>query len=116
MSTPQFSHPFTLEEAMQFEVGLITGEIARLENSLQHLFTTQEQLEEAIGWETEPDPDLLGALQDNRVVIASQTERIGILRVALERKGLASANNPHYDQNIPPSEGENRDPDIGVFL
>ncbi len=45
-------------------------EIARLENSLEHLASTQAQLEEAIQDEVQPDPTLLEALQDNRVVMS----------------------------------------------
>ena len=44
--------------------------IARLENSLEHLASTQAQLEEAIQDEMQSDPTLLEALQDNRVVMS----------------------------------------------
>lgn len=82
-------HPFSLQEAMQFEPGTITTgesfsdplsvkaifisypveltEIARLQNSLQHLTSTQSILEEHVA--TDPDPDLIQALEENRVVM-----------------------------------------------
>lgn len=34
---------------------------------------------------------------NNSVVSASQTERIAILRQALDRQGIVSASNSHYD-------------------
>jgi len=42
-------------------------EIARLQNSLQHLTSTQSVLEEHLA--TDPDPDLIQALEENRVVM-----------------------------------------------
>jgi len=91
----RYNHPFSLQEAVQFEPGTITSEIARLQNSLQHLASTQSSLEQHLA--ADPDPDLIQALEENRVVIASQTERIGILRQALDKQGIVSASNAHYD-------------------
>ncbi|KAF8315646.1 hypothetical protein DL93DRAFT_2135698 [Clavulina sp. PMI_390] len=102
--TSRFDQPFTLQEATAFEPGTITAEIARLQNSLQHLEETQTILKEHTA--TDPDPELIEALRDNNVVMcvrlfrvsrASQTERVSILRKALEMKGVVSASNPHYD-------------------
>jgi len=101
MMQPQFEHPFTLHDAIQFETGLITEEIARLQNSLARLAETQAHLDafvaEAQANAEEMDKDILDAIGDNRVVIASQIERIQILRMALERKGVVRVDNPHYD-------------------
>lgn len=98
-SQPRFEQPFTLQEALQFEPGTITSgqylpklehsqnlgskiffgilfclldlyaEIARLQNSLQHLGETQSVIEEHVA--SDPDPDLLEALSDNRVVMCA---------------------------------------------
>jgi len=39
----------------------------------------------------------LEAFEENKIVISSQEERISMLRLALENKGLVSHDNPHYD-------------------
>ncbi|KAJ3523236.1 hypothetical protein NM688_g8761 [Phlebia brevispora] len=78
--------PFTLWEAVQLDVQIITEEIARLQNSLAHLKSTQESLQEAID-ETH-DPDFVQAMEENAGVIGSQEERISILRMALSQKGI----------------------------
>ncbi|KAG8687789.1 hypothetical protein FRC12_019111 [Ceratobasidium sp. 428] len=77
-------------------------EISRLQHSLQALGSTQTQLQEAIVGEVSPDPELEQALQENSIVIASQEERIVMLRKALEAQGAAIADNPHYDIQQPP--------------
>jgi hypothetical protein len=104
-------------------------------------------LEEHIA--TDPDPDLIQALEENRAVMyvgnlslilssnnpmvsSSQTERIGILRQALDKQGTVSASNAHYDLppsipvvapeaprqpvNEPPQSGADENEDRGVYL
>ncbi|KAI0796710.1 hypothetical protein C8Q75DRAFT_207288 [Abortiporus biennis] len=95
---PRYSQPFTLAQAISLDVGTITEEISRLQNSIAHLNTTQDQLHEAI--EASPDDEFTKALRENEIVIASQTERISILKMALAEKGIPSSE--HYDLSIPP--------------
>ncbi|KAF5388121.1 hypothetical protein D9615_000488 [Tricholomella constricta] len=94
---PRYAQPFTLADAVRLDVAVITEEIARLQNSLQHLKQTQTVLQENI--DVEPpeavDPDILKALEENKIVIGSQEERILILKLALTEKGIHFGS--HYD-------------------
>ncbi|KII95119.1 hypothetical protein PLICRDRAFT_75166, partial [Plicaturopsis crispa FD-325 SS-3] len=93
--TPRYAQPFTLEQAILLDVPVITEEIARLENSLARLKSTQEMLREHLSMEeSEPDPELSEALAENELVIGSQEERIGILKIALTHKGITTS--AHY--------------------
>ncbi|KAI0750725.1 hypothetical protein C8Q80DRAFT_1153627 [Daedaleopsis nitida] len=86
---PRYSQPFTLEEARQLAVPIITEEIARLQNSIAHLRRTQDELKDALA--TSPDdPDLTQAFEENDVVIGSQNERISMLQMVLAEKGNAN--------------------------
>ncbi|KAG9041863.1 hypothetical protein FS837_011646 [Tulasnella sp. UAMH 9824] len=102
---PRHPQPFTLEVAAQLSVPEITGEIARLQNSLKHLYSTQTELEPFTSG-PEKDPDFTAAYEENKGTIASQEERITMLRFALERKGASAVSNPHYtlpDSATPPA-------------
>ncbi|KAF8517771.1 hypothetical protein JB92DRAFT_2809546, partial [Gautieria morchelliformis] len=99
---PRHVQPFSVEQAALLEIPVITTEIARLQNSLEHLRDTQQQLQESVGAEEHPDPIILQALDENKTVIASQEERVSMLRLALELKGLARHTNAHYDVARPP--------------
>ncbi|KAG9128211.1 hypothetical protein FRC07_002829 [Ceratobasidium sp. 392] len=99
---PIYPQPFTFDHACQLDAPTISAEIARLQHSLQALGSTQMQLQEAIAGESSPDLELEQALQENSVVIASQEERIVMLRKALEAQGAAIADNPHYNLQQPP--------------
>ncbi|KAI0921045.1 hypothetical protein AcV5_001237 [Taiwanofungus camphoratus] len=90
---PRYTQPFTLEEATQMEVSVITEEIARLQNSLLHLGKTQDELREASA--STPDAEFTKAMEENETVIGSQEERISILRMALTEKGVRMGS--HYD-------------------
>ncbi|GBE79698.1 hypothetical protein BKA93DRAFT_758315 [Sparassis latifolia] len=90
---PRFYQPFSLEEAVRMDVSVLTEEISRLQNSIEHLKTTQEELKEAMS--STPDPEFTKAVEENEVVIGSQEERISILRVALTEKGVLSSS--HYN-------------------
>ncbi|RPD67208.1 hypothetical protein L226DRAFT_499201 [Lentinus tigrinus ALCF2SS1-7] len=91
--TPRYPQPFTLEEARQLAVPIITEEITRLQNSLTHLRRTQEELKEALT--TSPgDPDLTEAFEENEVVIGSQNERVAMLQIVLNEKGVRMS--AHY--------------------
>ncbi|KAI9001054.1 hypothetical protein BD414DRAFT_473469 [Trametes punicea] len=94
---PRYAQPFTLEEARQLAVPIISEEITRLQNSLTHLQRTQDELRDALS--TSPDDsDFTQAFEENEVVIGSQRERITILRMVLVEKGVPM--NAHYD--LPP--------------
>ncbi|EPQ59464.1 hypothetical protein GLOTRDRAFT_34638 [Gloeophyllum trabeum ATCC 11539] len=92
---PRHPQPFTLTEATQLEVPIITEEIARLQNSLSHLQRTQDELKEHITATEAGDTVLEEAYTDNSRVIASQQERIAILKMALSNKGIPYSS--HYD-------------------
>ncbi|GJJ07617.1 hypothetical protein Clacol_001821 [Clathrus columnatus] len=92
---PRYQQPFTLAQAISFELSVIIAEIGRLQISLQHLRDTQKQLNEEI--QNKFDAILSEAFKENEEVIASQEERILILRLALEHKGSVARDNSHYD-------------------
>lgn len=89
---PRHPQPFTILQAVELDVFVITEEIARLQNSISHLKDTQQSLQTYLS--TEDDAELATALKENEVVIASQQERITILQFALRGKGVIG--NEHY--------------------
>ncbi|KAI0375593.1 hypothetical protein BV20DRAFT_984383 [Pilatotrama ljubarskyi] len=107
---PRYSQPFTLEEARQLAVPIITEEISRLQNSLAHLDRTQRELEDALTT-TPGDTDLEQAFEENEIVIGSQKERITILRMVLVEKGVPMS--AHYDLQ-PPARVSQNAPGIGT--
>ncbi|KAF9534235.1 hypothetical protein CPB83DRAFT_843905 [Crepidotus variabilis] len=109
---PRFSQPFTLEEALLFEVPVITEEISRLENSLKHLQETQDQLRRFSEESETTDPDITKAYEENQVVIGSQEERISILKMALMEKGLSMG--PHYQTGPLPKPQTSRSPNVST--
>jgi len=68
-----------------------------LQNSLEHLRKTQEGLHEYAASEPpgDADPEIAKALEENKIVIGSQEERISILKMALAEKGVHVGS--HYD-------------------
>ncbi|EPT03748.1 hypothetical protein FOMPIDRAFT_1115201 [Fomitopsis schrenkii] len=94
---PKYAQPFTLQEAAAMDVPVLTEEIARLQNSLQHLRRTQHELQ--IATDTDYDPEIAKALEENNEVIGSQEERISILKMALAEKGVLMSS--HYDLGQP---------------
>ncbi|TFK55974.1 hypothetical protein OE88DRAFT_1722924 [Heliocybe sulcata] len=110
---PRHPQPFTLAEATHLEVPVLTEgsvqssrcltrssetvltEIARLQNSLNHLERTQDELKENMTGSNEEDSVLEEAYMDNSKVIASQKERVTILKMALSNKGIPYSS--HYD-------------------
>jgi hypothetical protein len=131
----EFPQPFTWAQVMDLDVGaisegnrltilttvrseLIVQEITRLQHSLEHLKSTQDELQYLIDTTSDsiPDPEFIGAVQENVDVMYetnstkapsyclpplthppsnSQKERISILKHALAQKGVASPS--HYD-------------------
>jgi len=93
-------------------------EITRLQNSLQHLKRTQDELRQHVASTSSPDADFIEATAENEDVMyvcflalmtldslrlgrrmlcrGSQEERVMILKLALAHKGV-SMNSGHYD-------------------
>jgi hypothetical protein len=98
---------------------LLVPEIGRLQNSLDHLKETQEQLQEALG--SPPDSEIAQIVDENAEVMyvrgyyfccaytnvdnssGSQEERINMLRLALSHKGVLPASARHYGLDPPSS-------------
>ncbi|KAK0453502.1 hypothetical protein EV421DRAFT_685146 [Armillaria borealis] len=100
--TPRYAQPFTLNQAIQLDIPVIIEEIARLQNSLQHLRETQELLGQYIAENPEEqDAEIEKAFKENETVIGSQEERVGMLRMALSEKGV----NPGSHYAVSPSNG-----------
>ncbi|KWU42165.1 hypothetical protein RHOSPDRAFT_5488, partial [Rhodotorula sp. JG-1b] len=121
--SPRHAQPVTLAQLRQLEPELLTGEIARLENSLQHLEASNVELRAWAGIEssagkpedgttttttttTDDDEQLdegskrefAEAVRENEETIASQRERLTMIRLALEEKVGVDAANPHYER------------------
>ncbi|KAG1722156.1 hypothetical protein EDB19DRAFT_1835144 [Suillus lakei] len=69
------------------------------------VFCTQSSIE---------DPDSAQAIEENNQTLASQVERIFVLKLALTLRGASNATSSHYD--LPPEpEPESRDGGRGGF-
>ncbi|TXT08866.1 hypothetical protein VHUM_02994 [Vanrija humicola] len=107
---PAHPQPFTLAEAQQLDVSTIVAEISRLENSLAHLASSQAELAAFLA--DDEDDDLRAAHTENAGVIASQEERIAMLRHVLEGK-VGAESLGHY--GIAPA-GETRTQSGGDYI
>ncbi|KAL5527351.1 hypothetical protein ACEPAG_6142 [Sanghuangporus baumii] len=96
--SPKYKQPFTLAQACELDIPIITKEIERLENSLFHLHRTQTELKEHLSGSVDEDRELLDVIKENEDVIASQKERIKMLKLALEEKGV-NARSSHYNSS-----------------
>jgi hypothetical protein len=84
--TPRHPQPFTLEQAILLDVTILSEgqavsssiyltsaypppEITRLQNSLEHLKRTQEELREHVATSSSPDPDFIEAISENEEVM-----------------------------------------------
>ncbi|KAK0230911.1 hypothetical protein IW262DRAFT_1341163 [Armillaria fumosa] len=107
--TPRYAQPFTLNQAIQLDIPVMTEEIARLQNSLQHLRETQELLGQHIAENpNEQDADIENAFKENETVIGSQEERVAMLKMAISEKGV----NPGSHYAVSPSDGVLAERDI----
>ncbi|KAG1720157.1 hypothetical protein EDB19DRAFT_1918186 [Suillus lakei] len=107
--TPCHPQPFTFQQAISFDPEVTADEIGRLQNSISHLKRTQEELQEYA-----EDPDIAQAIKENNQTLASQDERIFMLKLALTQRGASNATSSHYD--LPPEpEPESRDGTHGGF-
>ncbi|KAG1906503.1 uncharacterized protein F5891DRAFT_1002610 [Suillus fuscotomentosus] len=93
--TPCHPQPFTFQQAISFDPEVSADEISRLQNSISHLKRTQEELQEY-----GDDPDIAQAIKENNQTLASQDERIFMLKLALTQRGASNATGAHYD--LPP--------------
>ncbi|KAF8745916.1 hypothetical protein AX14_004221 [Amanita brunnescens Koide BX004] len=99
---PRHPQPFTIQQAIGFDVSVIDQEIARLQNSIAHLGETQSLLREHLSSEGH-DAELAVALDENETVIASQQERISMLQFVLREKGVISTSHYALPSNSPPA-------------
>lgn len=102
---PKHPQPFSLSEALKFDPATITEEIARLENSLQHLRRTQDELRLY-----SDDPELSQYLGENEEVIASQAERVDMLNIALNEKGVVASGSHYEPAKTPAAAAASRQP------
>ncbi|KAG1775849.1 hypothetical protein EV702DRAFT_1113371 [Suillus placidus] len=93
--TPCHPQPFTFQQAISFDPEVSADEISRLQNSISHLKRTQEELQEYA-----QDPDIAQVIKENNQTLASQDERIFMLKLALTQRGASNATSAHYD--LPP--------------
>lgn len=75
---------------------LALAEVSRLQHSLLHLKRTQDELRDHISTSETIDHVVQEAIEENDGVIASQEERIGMLKLALQQKGV-NIQSGHYD-------------------
>jgi len=87
---PRHPQPFTFEAASGLETVIIMQEISRLQSSLVRLKSTQVELEPYYS----DDKDLKDAYDENELVILSQTERVSMLKLVLQTRGISSE---HYN-------------------
>ncbi|KAG1816324.1 uncharacterized protein BJ212DRAFT_1354137 [Suillus subaureus] len=107
--TPCHPQPFTFQQAISFDPEVSADEIGRLQNSISHLKRTQEELQEYA-----EDPDIAQAIKENNQTLASQDERIFMLKLALTQHGASNATSAHYD--LPPEpEPESKNGRHGGF-
>ncbi|TYJ57708.1 hypothetical protein B9479_001562 [Cryptococcus floricola] len=89
--SPHHSQPFTLEEAVNLELDTLITEVIRLTNSLEHLYSSQDQLQEFLeSEEGREDPEsqqaCIEAIRENEELMPRQNERIALLAAALINK------------------------------
>ncbi|GJN92832.1 hypothetical protein Rhopal_005870-T1 [Rhodotorula paludigena] len=115
--TPRFEQPVSLAQLRAIrEPELLVNEIARLENSIQHLERSNRELRAflepassgqgaspAVGADEEDDEldeetkaEFTASVKENEETIARQQERITMIRLALEEQVGVDAANPHY--------------------
>jgi len=102
---PRYPQPFTIAQAIEFDVSVITEEIARLQNSITHLKGTQQLIQTHLETEGD-DAELAAVLRENEEVIASQQERISMLQFVLRERGITGIE--HYTLPAPNSSVTSR--------
>ncbi|SGY25754.1 BQ5605_C018g08663 [Microbotryum silenes-dioicae] len=94
-TTPTYSHPFTLSQAIQLEPALITQEITRLQHSIQHLERSNSELSQYLE-EEGPEEAFELSIKENELTMQVK-ERISILRHALQEQIGVDRSNGHYE-------------------
>ncbi|KAF8551455.1 hypothetical protein OG21DRAFT_1512693 [Imleria badia] len=90
---PRYPQPFSLTQAIALDPAVAWDEIARLRNSLLHLRRSQNGLQEYLQElaPEEVDLEVSQAVKENEITIASQDERIFMLKLALTHHGHSVA-------------------------
>ncbi|GAA5907178.1 hypothetical protein JCM6882_008384 [Rhodosporidiobolus microsporus] len=108
--TPKHPQPVSLAALRQLEPELLSNEITRLQNSVQHLERSNDELRAFAaggGEDDEVDEESKGefeaAVRENEETIAAQKERLHMICLALEEKVGVDASNPHYNLASPAS-------------
>ncbi len=107
-ATAQPISPTAFAEAVQdLPVGSLHSKAAELQNSINHLCDSNEQLRP---FSEEGDQDCTDAIHENKEVIERMQERIRLLRVEVERRGLRWSDDAEDEKK----EGEalNNDDDV----
>lgn len=86
---PRYPQPFTLEQVIALDPEVASDEIGRLQHSIIHLQRTQNELKDYL-----EDPDVRQAIEENKVTMASQDERIFMLKLALTHHGFHRGGSP----------------------
>lgn len=86
---PRYPQPFTLEQVIALDPEVASDEIGRLQHSIIHLQRTQNELKDYL-----EDPDVRQAIEENKVTMASQDERIFMLKLALTHHGFHRVGSP----------------------
>lgn len=107
---PRYPQPFTLEQAIALDPEVASDEIGRLQNSIVHLRRTQNELKDYM-----EDPDVRQAVEENKVTLASQDERIFMLKLALTHHGISDWENTSESNSTFAKRNEVGD-DSGIYL
>ncbi|GAA6060202.1 hypothetical protein JCM10212_002281 [Sporobolomyces blumeae] len=106
---PVHQHPVTLAELSRLEPELLSNEIARLENSIRHLRRSNDEVIEFLDGDEASDLDgdsraeFVDSVRDNDETIATQQERIAMIRISLEEQIGVQASNSHYSVRPDPA-------------
>ncbi|KAH7887675.1 hypothetical protein F5I97DRAFT_869032 [Phlebopus sp. FC_14] len=100
---PRYPQPFTFDQAIALDPAVASDEIVRLQNSLSHLKRSQHELKEYLQGLASPqeDPEVGQAIKENETTIASQDERIFMLKLALTHHGLPDGTARPMSQHCP---------------
>ncbi|ORY76863.1 hypothetical protein BCR35DRAFT_292372 [Leucosporidium creatinivorum] len=99
---PVHDQPVTLAALKELEPEILTAEVARLQNSIKHLERSNEELKTFCSEADDEDLDddsrreFEQSVKENEETIASQKERMVMLRLALESQLGVDATNSHY--------------------
>ncbi|KAG0143961.1 hypothetical protein CROQUDRAFT_108843 [Cronartium quercuum f. sp. fusiforme G11] len=103
--SPKHPQPITLDALMELEPAILSAEISRLENSINHLVQSNTDLLSAETTENDAEDRQVfeDARRENEVVIERQKERITMIQIALCQMIGIDQDNPHYSNRSGPS-------------